>query len=265
MNQFKIFKHPNNNKDIQAVKQGFCWPAFFFHPIWIFVSGMWAIGLNFVIVSLVFLFLWNRVHDPISFIFYSCITIIPAFKGNNWREQNLISRGYELKDLITAGNKEGAIALYLKGSNGKATCTTSFSGETNLSNDAYKIFLTKKYLIEKNEALGQFILQDKLFSTIDEALEYANNLEIEEALQKNILELEVASKNNNLEPKESPQEDIEAKKMDVNEKYYRIIGGVIFVLIYFFTASIILAFIGAFFILSGLTSWCPFSGYKMDY
>jgi len=54
-----------------------------------------------------------------------------------------------------------------------------FAGERLLSNDAYKIYLTKKYVIEKNEALGKFICADSLFSTIDEALAFANEKELD--------------------------------------------------------------------------------------
>ena len=52
-----------------------------------------------------------------------------------------------------------------------------FSGIKNLDSDAYKIFLTKKYGIEKNEALGKIICGDKLFDNAEDALSYANNCE----------------------------------------------------------------------------------------
>ena len=52
----------------------------------------------------------------------------------------------------------------------------NFSGERSLSNDAYKIFLVKKYDISKNDVLDKFIVMDKLFPTIDAALEAAHEI-----------------------------------------------------------------------------------------
>ncbi|WP_284337045.1 hypothetical protein [Comamonas sp. NoAH] len=43
MKEFKIFQHPSG--EIQAVKQGICWPAFlftFFGP-WLQKCGFWAL------------------------------------------------------------------------------------------------------------------------------------------------------------------------------------------------------------------------------
>lgn len=200
MSQYKIFKHPN--EDIQSVKQGFCWPAYFFQWAWAIVSG--------IFVLLIFWFFSNATLSKIFpqypnlssadyalwgafIIFWAIITTIPGFKANAWREKNLLSRGYELKEIITDKSKWGVITLslktiksYLKGSAGKTAKIANFTGDKNLENNAYKIFLTKKYLIEKNEALGQFISQDELFNTIEEALEYANNLESEAAKIKEI-------------------------------------------------------------------------------
>ena len=52
--------------------------------------------------------------------------------------------------------------------------SSSFVGEREISNDAYKIFLVKRYDIQKNEALGRFICCEKLFATIDDALLFAS-------------------------------------------------------------------------------------------
>ena len=51
--------------------------------------------------------------------------------------------------------------------------------EKDLNNNGYKIFLTKKYGIEKSEALGKIICKDELFENINDALLYANDLENE--------------------------------------------------------------------------------------
>jgi hypothetical protein len=55
--------------------------------------------------------------------------------------------------------------------------TLTFDGDKSLTNDAYKIYLVKKYGIEKNEALGKFIVGEKLFNSIEEALSYVSGIE----------------------------------------------------------------------------------------
>jgi hypothetical protein len=54
-----------------------------------------------------------------------------------------------------------------------------FNGSKDLNSDAYKIYLVKKWSIEKNDALNKFILKDKLFDSIEEATKHANDLESE--------------------------------------------------------------------------------------
>jgi len=45
------------------------------------------------------------------------------------------------------------------------------------SQDEYRIWLTSKYEISKNDALDKIVCQDKLFETVDDALLYADSLE----------------------------------------------------------------------------------------
>ena len=47
----------------------------------------------------------------------------------------------------------------------------AYTGEPNLENDSYILFLVKKYAIEKNDVLGKYVLNEKLYASIDEALE----------------------------------------------------------------------------------------------
>ena len=84
-------------------------------------------------------------------------------------------------------NRESAQTNDVKG-DGANRMFSVFHGKAELSNDAYKIFLTKKYGIERNEALGKIICSNKLFENIDEALKFAGGL-----YTKQIAEKEMAS------------------------------------------------------------------------
>ena len=55
--------------------------------------------------------------------------------------------------------------------------------ERDLSLDSYKIWLVSQYSIERNDALASFVCVDKLFPTIEAALEYADFLDREKSEQ----------------------------------------------------------------------------------
>jgi hypothetical protein len=58
-----------------------------------------------------------------------------------------------------------------------STASLNFDGDKSLANDSYKIFLVKKYGIEKNDALGKIICQGKLFDDIEQALKHAAQID----------------------------------------------------------------------------------------
>ena len=53
----------------------------------------------------------------------------------------------------------------------------------DLSDDSYKIYLGKKYKIERNELFAQFECNEKLFDSLDDALAYADGLESENQVE----------------------------------------------------------------------------------
>ena len=47
----------------------------------------------------------------------------------------------------------------------------------DLTDDAYKLYLAKKYSIERNEAFQKFVCDNKMFDSMDSALSHADSLE----------------------------------------------------------------------------------------
>jgi hypothetical protein len=114
--KYKIFKHPSGA--IEAVKQGWSWPAFFFSLIWAMVKKMWALGVSVLVAFFVLGFFIGAVGggkgtEAIINIIGIIVNVFFGMGGNSWRENNLLSRGYELKDTVTAANSESATALFL--------------------------------------------------------------------------------------------------------------------------------------------------------
>ncbi|MDR0633463.1 MAG: DUF2628 domain-containing protein [Azoarcus sp.] len=111
MAQFRIFKHPDGR--LQAVKIGWCWPAFFFGVIWALISQLWLIAavtftigiLTSLVVDGSALFLMYAANISISCVF--------GYFGNAWREDNLRSRSFEQQEkTVEASGKDKALAIH---------------------------------------------------------------------------------------------------------------------------------------------------------
>ena len=72
----------------------------------------------------------------------------------------------------------GLIIVALLNSNvTKPTVSTVFSGERDLSADRYRVWLTQRYDVTRNETLGRYVVGGDSFETLDEALSHADHLE----------------------------------------------------------------------------------------
>ena len=119
MNQYKIFEHPTG--EIEAIKEGWSWPAFFFNSIWALVKKMWVLGG--ILCAVFFVLGWisgltsggtGRTINALIWIGSFAVSVVFGLNGNSWRESNLESRGYEFKTTVTAETPEGAIALFIE-------------------------------------------------------------------------------------------------------------------------------------------------------
>ena len=59
----------------------------------------------------------------------------------------------------------------------KISSSPIFSGEKDLNQDSYKLYLVNKYGIEKNSVLDQLTCREKIFPGVEEALIFAHQLE----------------------------------------------------------------------------------------
>ena len=89
----------------------------------------------------------------------------------------------------------------------KNTSSNYMTGDIN--DDAYKIFLTKKFNIEFNQALNKYIVGDKLLNNMEEALEYADEI------NKNQIEIEKTNK----QPEDLSRDEFLASKGIDSEKF----------------------------------------------
>lgn len=122
MSTVKIYKHPTKGEE--SVKIGFSWPAFLFTIIWMLIKRLWGIAAIWVLC----VFIWSglvvfmtypqfaafrerakqqqsgvtvtAVGEPrpgssiVTIGGWLALLLVPGFKGNRWRERNLVKRGF---------------------------------------------------------------------------------------------------------------------------------------------------------------------------
>ncbi len=113
MKTYKMFEHLNGN--VESVKQGWSWVAFFFTFLWALHKKYWLFAIWTMVLNIVTAICIPPLGAFIGLIYYplwfgSC--------GNKWREENLIKRGYKHRDTLNAASPDGAVALYLTKTSG---------------------------------------------------------------------------------------------------------------------------------------------------
>ena len=119
MKTFNVYRHPSQG--LEAVKVGFSWPAASAGPIWMLVKQLW--GLSALWITLYFsLSLVETGTDKFepgsaqALVYlhlvagYVALSLIPGLKGNQWREKNLVRRGFEMLSTVQAETPEAAIS-----------------------------------------------------------------------------------------------------------------------------------------------------------
>jgi hypothetical protein len=116
---FSVYKHPTLG--FEAVKVGFSWPALLIGPIWMLVKRLWGLAIGWIAMY-VALSVVESVTDKSepggaqAFVYlllaagYLAIALVPGFKGNRWRDENLSRRGFVSVKTVEAETPDAAIA-----------------------------------------------------------------------------------------------------------------------------------------------------------
>lgn len=81
------------------------------------------------------------------------------------------------------------VALLSPASTSRVPPSAQFSGDRDLNGDKYQLWLTQKYDITRNDTLGRYVVADKSFATLEEALRRADHLE-HQRIEQRVLETE---------------------------------------------------------------------------
>jgi hypothetical protein len=110
VSHYRFYKHPSGQ--LEAVKEGWSWPAVVFVGFWALYKKIWVIGSAILLFSVLL-----HVSLPFSnlpFLFDLGSAVVFGLFGNGWREANLVDRGFELINDVKAKTPDGAIAEHLR-------------------------------------------------------------------------------------------------------------------------------------------------------
>lgn len=119
MNLFEVYKHPVFG--YQAVKYGFCWPAFFLTVIWAWFKKLWISSI-LILGTFFTLFLGKAAFaeqsNNVGVLVINCLVIILhimiGIKGNSWWANDLLTRGFKKLTTVHAETPDAAIGLAAK-------------------------------------------------------------------------------------------------------------------------------------------------------
>ncbi len=85
-----------SNGNIVLIKDGFCWPALFFTPLWMLFRGMWLIFAFYIALTLVFFAIGEAglIAPGIVFWLNIGISLIFAYEANFLRKWTLLRHNY---------------------------------------------------------------------------------------------------------------------------------------------------------------------------
>lgn len=106
MKQYKVYRHPDGR--IEAVKDGWSWPGFFFGIFWLAYKQLWVPATITFFITVVL----AGVYDILVTLFGMLAGLLFGAVGNEWVAKNLEKRGFELVGTYKAYSPDHAKALY---------------------------------------------------------------------------------------------------------------------------------------------------------
>jgi Protein of unknown function (DUF2628). len=105
---------------VVPIKEGFCWPAFFFSLLWTLWHRLWIVALGLVAANLVItaLVLQIGTNEAVPIIISFSIALMFGFMGNDFRRSKLEKHGYTERGLVMDRTAEAAMRRYLESRTG---------------------------------------------------------------------------------------------------------------------------------------------------
>ncbi|MEQ8195798.1 MAG: DUF2628 domain-containing protein [Rhodospirillales bacterium] len=106
--EHKARRDPDRN--LVLVKEGFCWPAFFFSGLWALWNRMWLWGTVLIAANIALGFSLRRFHgDPLTDSLASLgLAVVIGFIANDLRRRSLDFKGYREFGVVAGDNASEA-------------------------------------------------------------------------------------------------------------------------------------------------------------
>ena len=101
--------------DAAAIKEGFCWPAFLFGPVWALWHRMWfsaatiAASYTLMMVGLSV----AGVNASMANTFIIGAAALVGFAANGWRQNAMMGNGWRLAGLSAAADTDTALRRFI--------------------------------------------------------------------------------------------------------------------------------------------------------
>lgn len=114
------------------VKEGFCWPALFFAPLWLIFRRLWWVLAGYIVVVAAVAALGNAVGEAFGGPALVLLHFLFALEANELRRWTLRRRGYRLTAVVEGRGLEEAEIRYFTGlpSNAAPEATPPAAGPT---------------------------------------------------------------------------------------------------------------------------------------
>ena len=105
---------------VVPIKEGFCWPAFFFSVFWTLWHRLWLVALGLVAANLVIsvLVFQIRTNEAVTIVVSLSIALMLGFMGNDFRRSKLEKHGFTERGLVMDRTAEAAVRLYIESQTG---------------------------------------------------------------------------------------------------------------------------------------------------
>jgi hypothetical protein len=114
MKLYSVYINPENSNAIELVEDGFSFIALAFNVFWSIYYKIWDLLLLLIVLNAVVMSF--KIH-PEAYRIASTLYLVLSFAigvcASDIREFSLKKRGYELKDVVYAINKEVAYAKFI--------------------------------------------------------------------------------------------------------------------------------------------------------
>ncbi len=92
------------------LKEGFCWPAFFFSFLWALWHRLWLVALLLVLASVAIEAAMSQLgaNDAVRGAVTLGFAVFVGATANDWRRGALAKLGYRLTDIVAAGDADAA-------------------------------------------------------------------------------------------------------------------------------------------------------------